>query len=204
MMRRLPLIPTLFVLAAVAIMIGLGVWQIGRAEEKDAMQARYEANIAAAPVSLPNMPLGDALLFRRASGFCLDPRSITLQGAGADGFRAIARCRAGAEGPGFAVQLGSTHDPRAQIRWDGGPVAGYLAHEPDTRAFWSRWTDRRPSKLMIVAAKPVAGLDPNPPPDPSSLTNSSWSYAMQWFLFAGVALLIYGLAVRSRLGKETA
>ena len=32
MIRRLPLIPTIVVAAAVAVMIGLGVWQLQRAE----------------------------------------------------------------------------------------------------------------------------------------------------------------------------
>ena len=31
MIRRLPVIPTIIVLAAVALMIGLGVWQLQRA-----------------------------------------------------------------------------------------------------------------------------------------------------------------------------
>ena len=35
MNRRLPLIPTIFVAGAVAVMIGLGVWQLKRAEWKE-------------------------------------------------------------------------------------------------------------------------------------------------------------------------
>ena len=34
MMRRLPVIPTIFVLAAVAVMVALGMWQIQRANWK--------------------------------------------------------------------------------------------------------------------------------------------------------------------------
>lgn len=199
MIRKLPVVPTLIVLAAVATMIALGVWQLGRAQQKDAMQGLYRANVHAPPTSLPRIPIRDELLFRRATAFCLEPADIRLQGAGADGFRAIAQCRTGPEGPGFAVQLGSTRDPRAKVAWTGGEVAGYLAHEPDSRPFWTRWFDRQPTRLMIVADSPASGLAANAPPDPSAMVNNSRSYAVQWFLFAAVALLIYLLAVRGKL-----
>ena len=42
-MKRIPIIPTVIVLGAVAVMIGLGFWQIGRAREKEALLARYQA-----------------------------------------------------------------------------------------------------------------------------------------------------------------
>ena len=42
MIRRLPIVPTLLVAIAVAVMVALGVWQLGRAEEKRALLDRYE------------------------------------------------------------------------------------------------------------------------------------------------------------------
>jgi surfeit locus 1 family protein len=56
---------------------------------------------------------------------------------------------------------------------------------------------------MLVADTPAPGLMPNPGPDPSSIPNNHLAYAVQWFLFAGLALLIYALALRKRL-KDTA
>ncbi|HKX90235.1 MAG TPA: SURF1 family cytochrome oxidase biogenesis protein, partial [Sphingopyxis sp.] len=44
--RRWPLIPTLFVAAAVAVMIGLGVWQLQRKADKEALIALYQRNMA--------------------------------------------------------------------------------------------------------------------------------------------------------------
>ncbi len=38
---RLPVIPTIVVAAAVAVMIGLGIWQIQRAGEKEKLLADY-------------------------------------------------------------------------------------------------------------------------------------------------------------------
>ena len=43
MLKRLPLIPTLLVLAAVAVMVRLGFWQLDRMHQKDAMVAEFTA-----------------------------------------------------------------------------------------------------------------------------------------------------------------
>jgi surfeit locus 1 family protein len=43
MIRRIPIVPTLVVLAAVATMIGLGVWQLQRRAWKEALIARRGA-----------------------------------------------------------------------------------------------------------------------------------------------------------------
>ena len=43
---RWPLIPTLLVIVAVAVMIGLGAWQLQRKADKEALIALYERNMA--------------------------------------------------------------------------------------------------------------------------------------------------------------
>ena len=43
MIRRLPILPTILVAAAVVVMIGLGVWQLSRAEWKERLIAQYRA-----------------------------------------------------------------------------------------------------------------------------------------------------------------
>ena len=42
-MKRIPVVPTVIVLMAVAIMIGLGVWQLQRKSLKESLLARYAA-----------------------------------------------------------------------------------------------------------------------------------------------------------------
>ena len=69
--------------------------------------------------------------------------------------------------------------------WSGGAVTGVIAPGP-----------------RLVADPPLAGLQANARPDPSDLPNNHLSYAVQWFLFAGVALVIYVLAVRKRLAGD--
>ena len=51
----------------------------------------------------------------------------------------------------------------------------------------------------LIADPPLAGLQASARPDPAATANNHLSYAVQWFLFAASALVIYALAVRKRL-----
>jgi surfeit locus 1 family protein len=194
-MRRLPLIPTLLVAAACLVMIGLGIWQLQRAGEKKVLLARYAAAQGQPPIAFPTIPINeDALpLFRRAAGNCVRVQSRrTAAGEnrrGESGFLHIADCGSGAEGPGMAVELGWSKDPNAGAGWKGGEVEGVIA--PD-----------RKSRMRLVSATGLSGLEPSAPPSPASIPNNHLSYAIQWFLFAAIAALIYGLAVRKRLTQD--
>ena len=191
MIRRLPLIPTIFVAAAVLIMIGLGVWQLRRAGEKEALLARYEAARGLPPVAFPTIPIAEAdlPLFRRADGHCLrvlSRRTAAGQNRrGETGFLHIAECGSGAEGPGMAVEMGWSKNPNAGTGWKGGPVSGVVA--PDGK-----------SRMRLVSATGLGGLEASAPPSPETIPNNHRSYAIQWFLFALMAAVIYGLAVRKR------
>ncbi len=201
-MRRVPVVPTIVVAVAVAAMIALGLWQlVDRLPKKEAFLAQLAANPARPPIAFPRTP-DDSLLFRRTSGFCLQPVSIKLAGAGASGYRAIAQCRTGAEGPGMIVQLGTTRDPNAKVAWAGGPVAGFISHAPDGRSLIGSLFDRRPQDMLLVAATPPAGLAPNGRPDIASVPNNHLAYGVQWFLFAGIASVIYVLAVVRRAPRR--
>jgi surfeit locus 1 family protein len=187
---RLPLVPTLIVAVAALTMIGLGIWQLQRADEKKALLARYEAARDLPPIAYPTIPIGEDLpLFRRASGNCLQVLARrTAAGEnrrGETGFLHIADCGSGVEGPGMAVELGWSKDPNAGKGWTGGEVAGVIA--PD-----------RQSRMRLVSAAGLGGLEPSAPPSPASIPTNHLSYAVQWFLFAGIAVLIYGLALRKR------
>lgn len=198
-MKRWPVVPTIVVGLAVAAMIALGLWQLlERRPAKEAFLAQLAANPTRPAVAFPRFP-DETLLFRRTSAFCLEPVEIRRAGAGAAGYRLIATCRTGAEGPGLKVQLGTTRDPTGMVRWGGGEVAGWIAHAPDARPLIASLTGKAPVELMLVAARPVAGLAPNAPPDVASVPNNHLAYAVQWFVFAGVAGVVYVLAVRRRM-----
>lgn len=192
MIRRLPVIPTIVVLAAVAMLIGLGAWQLQRARWKDAIIARYAAAEKLPPIIWPTDSLRDDQLplFRHATGNCLNVVARrTAAGAnvgGESGFLHIVDCRAAAEGPGMSVELGWSKDPNAKIVWSGGLVSGIIA--PD-----------RQSRMRLVAAAPPPGLEQSAPPSLAAIPQNHRGYAATWFAFAAIALLIYALALRKRL-----
>lgn len=203
--RRWPLIPTIIVIAAVVVMIALGVWQLQRKGEKEALVALYQRNMAMSSlVTYPELPpVADALLFRKSSVVCLepvrwDPRSGTDQ-KGKAGIRMIADCRTGAEGPGVLVDVG-IGDDFTPPKWTGGIVQGTIVPGPDQPSVMARATgNASPTRAMLIADTPAAGLRASAVPSADNTPNNHLAYAGQWFLFAIAALVIYFLAVRRRL-----
>jgi cytochrome oxidase assembly protein ShyY1 len=188
---RLPFWPTLIVSAAVAVMIGLGIWQLNRAEEKKALIVRYHDVSKLPPVAWPAVPPDDdSLLYRRADGFCLkvmEWRAVAGRNArGETGWSHIASCRTGGlEGPGMQVDMGWSRSSKAPATWDGGPVSGVIA--PD-----------RKHEIRLVSSRAAPGLVPSAAPNPEEVPNNHLLYAIQWFFFAAAAALIYLLALRRR------
>ena len=203
--RRWPLIPTLLVLAAVAVMIALGVWQLQRKSEKEALIALYQRNMAMSSlVTYPELPpVPDAMLYRKSSVVCLepvrwDPRSGTDR-QGKSGIRMIADCRTGAEEPGVLVDVG-IGDDFTPPEWMGGTVQGTIVPGPEQPTVIERATGNAvPARAMLVADAPVAGLRASGVPSADDTPINHLAYAVQWFLFAAAALVIYILAVRRRL-----
>jgi cytochrome oxidase assembly protein ShyY1 len=202
-MKRFPIIATILVGLAIVAMIALGVWQLQRKGEKEALLARYAANRTLPPIAFPRIPVDESLLFRKASAFCLQPMGYTVEGgrnaAGMAGWRQIAQCRTGAEGPGFAVQIGVASTVDAKPTWKGGAVSGYITHLPDHQPLIVSLFSHAPKTLMLVSDKPLMGLGANPEADLSAVPNNHLAYAVQWFLFAAVAAIIYAIALRRRL-----
>jgi len=202
MMPRFPLIPTIVVALCVAAMIALGVWQLERRGEKQAALQLYAANFDKPEMAFPRLPVGDQYLFRRASAFCLQVVGWQSQGGrsakGTNGYRHIARCRTGAEGPILLIDMGVAPDPKFQPAWKGGQVTGTITHAPDHRPILAGLFDSEPKHLMLISESAAPGLEPTARPDLSSVPNNHLSYAVQWFLFALVASVIYLLALRWR------
>ncbi|USI71825.1 SURF1 family protein [Sphingomonas morindae] len=186
---RVPLGPTLLVAAAVALMIGLGVWQLRRMHEKEALLARYAQAATLPPRAFPRDRRAVDALFRRAEAFCLAP--VTWRaGAGRDragepGYRHIVECSTGAEGPGVALDMGWSKSPSAPQGWRGGTVRGVIG--PD-----------RGGQILLVADQPAPGLRASAVPTMDDIPNNHLAYAVQWFLFAGMAVIIYALVLRRR------
>ena len=147
-------------------------------------------------------PIDESALFRRVSAECLNV--VTWQAeagrdrAGTVGWRHIASCRTGAEGPGFAVDMGISQSSAAP-GWKGGPVRGRLIWAPSPQPLIARMFGAAAAHdPMIVNETAAPGLQPSAEPDPSLIPNNHFSYAIQWFLFAGIAVAIYGIALWQR------
>lgn len=191
MIRQLPILPTIFVIAAAATMVALGIWQLGRADEKAALIAQYSsASALSEEVDFPIAGEGEDVWFRRSSVSCIEVIDVApVSGTAANGAKGWAirvGCRtSAAQAPvtvdlGFAQTLGD--DDWTQ---GGGKVTGVIAPGP-----------------RLVADPPAADLYPLAKPDPSDLPNNHLAYAGQWFFFALTALVIYGFALKSRLKKR--
>jgi cytochrome oxidase assembly protein ShyY1 len=176
-------------------MIGLGVWQLQRARWKEGLLSRYAQADKLPPISWPTVPVKrDTLpLFRHATGMCVKPigqRAVAGENrSGEPGYAHIIDCATGAEGPGMSVEVGWSKNPNAKVNWPGGLVSGVIA--PDRRM-----------GMRLVAASAPPGLEPSAPPTLASIPNNHRFYALQWFAFAAIALVIYGLALRKRWREE--
>jgi len=192
--KRIPVLPTLIVLAAVIGMTMLGFWQIRRLHEKQALLARYAAAPGLPMVAWPAMPLRDgALLYRKSAGLCLEPTTWSARAgrslSGESGWRHVVLCRTGAEGPGMAVDMGWSKDPKNPVGWTGGRVTGTIDADRD-------------HVLLLVSDTAAPGLTPSLRPSPEEIPNNHLAYAVQWFLFAGIALVIYGIALWRRMNPS--
>jgi len=189
-MKRIPLLPTLIVLIAVGIMVRLGFWQLDRLHQKEAMLARFEAASGAPDeVAWPTIPTEfEPALFHRSQVDCLagslDEPLAGRSDKGQPGWSHEFSCRT-SEGSTAFVVLGWSSSP-TRVTWTGGRVTGVVG-------------PRGKQGIRLIADSPLAGLQPNAKPDPRDIPNNHLSYAVQWFAFAAIALVIYGLALRKRM-----
>ncbi len=193
-MRRLPLLPTLLVLVAVPVMIGLGVWQLQRADWKEALLVRLATNMQAPVVDKPAVFAGreDELSFRRVSTTCREVRpwqpSAARAVTGAAGYRQAIWCSEG-QGDPVIVSLGVALDPSTRVAVPAGTAfIGPLVPRGSQPSF------------LLVAETPVPPLAKEAPPTPESIPNNHMAYALQWFFFAATLLAIYVIYLRRRSG----
>ncbi|MCB2052228.1 MAG: SURF1 family protein [Novosphingobium sp.] len=188
-MKRVPVVATVIVLIAAAIMVALGMWQIQRAHWKDGLIARYQNALSEQDtVALPANPdEREARLYRKVDFSCdkiISRSSIAGRNSdGQAGWAQVALCDTSAGE--YAVAMGWSVDPSAQGNWGGGKVIGWLGPAGDG--------------VRVVAMPALGGLQQLAQPDPRDLPNNHMAYAVQWFFFAITALVIYVLALRGRL-----
>ena len=188
MKRNVPVLATAIVLAAVGTMVALGIWQLQRKAWKEALIERFEVSrTLSSSVPWPrDRAQNEDALYRRSSVECVRVLAIAphsgRSATGRPGWSHEARCVTGQGGEAL-VALGWSNDPSSP-QWQGGAVAGFVAPSGES--------------IKLVASPPQAGLQQLAAPDPRDITNNHLAYAVQWFLFALTALVVYALALRRR------
>jgi len=196
---RLPLLPTLMVAVMVPVMIGLGFWQLHRADWKADLLVRLEAQ-AKQPV-LETAVLSDDLEFRRVRLMvdCPDPIAKGRSGksaAGQVGFSMLLLCSTGAQP--LLVDAGWSDRPDGWAKraapW---PPKGTFA----VTGTLVRTGGEGPRYTLVSEAVPPP-LVPSAPPSLEDIPNNHMAYAVQWFAFAATLGIIYAVYVsRLRRGK---
>ena len=205
MLKRIPILPTLIVLIAVGIMIRLGVWQLDRMYQKEALLAQYEHALTNTSITDlgADMVVDGPFDYSHVRLLCMTPTARSMQAGhnshGETGWAHLAICPYQSKLKGKSeteVVIGWSKTPN-EVDWSGGALLGTVVPGKVGKALPNNGGIQ--GILRIVADPPLAGLQPNARPDPKDLPNNHWSYAIQWFLFSLTALVIYGLALRKRL-----
>jgi surfeit locus 1 family protein len=209
-----------------AVCVRLGFWQLDRLEQRRALNARIAAGLAAPPQpveALLDAPADD-VAYRRvtASGTWDAAHEVLLYGRALDGRpgnhvltplvlgggRAIVVDRgwvpADAVGPPVTgeaaavdgpVTVGGTLLPSED--GDGDEPAGRIVRAVDVAALDGRVpADLVPGRYLLLASQEPAVAAPTPAALPEPDEGPHLSYAIQWFAFAAIALVGYGLLAR--------
>ncbi len=201
---KIPVFSTIIVALAVAMMIGLGLWQLDRKSEKEAQLEQLAANRNLPAIAYPMLgPMDEAVLFRKSSVTCLSVDGWKVVAGKASnretGFRYIAECVTGAEGPGARVAIGVGDKPDLRPQWTGGTIDGWIVYEMEDSGLLARLLRQEsPKTPMLIADKGQAGLKDPAVPSAESVPNNHLAYAVQWFLFAAIAGVIYAMLLWRR------
>ena len=224
---RLTFWPTIFLVPALAILTGLGVWQLQRLEQKSELIARIEAGLAAEPALLPaQVPDPDAWDYRRVlvEGVFLHDRELFLTGRtyrGQPGLHVVTPLRhadSGSEDAVILVNRGwiplAARDragradglPTDAVTVSGiarrPPERGWMQpdNEPDANLWF--WVDVAamaeaaavgPVPELILEADAAGDALPIGGQTRFDIPNNHLQYAITWFAFAVILLVIYVL-----------
>jgi surfeit locus 1 family protein len=206
--RSVPLLPTLLVAALVAVLAGLGVWQLQRREWKADLITQLEAAQTLPllePIDFQRAMQGDiSVQYRRAELPCSPGEVLPydLKGGssigGKSGYLVLVSCRPNRQPPDIVAVAGWTKRAdagRTEIMVDT-VFKGLVIERPYGDA------PGRP-QFMLIPDTAVPPLLPSRMPTPADLPDNHLSYAGQWFGLAMVLVTIYAIWLRRRLRGET-
>lgn len=176
------------VLAIVPMLVGFGIWQLQRMQWKQALLADLAAASTRPLTDLGGNAPPPGMQFRqvRLTVFCppqAPDASIGHGPHGQSGWSHLLTCTAEGEpvriNVGWSPQLLEEHYP-------GGTrtVTGILVESGHPAARYTLVAD--------MAAEPLL---PSAPPSVDTIPDNHLSYALQWFSFAAILLLVWGAYV---------
>lgn len=219
MTRLLPLL--IFGLAGLALLVGLGVWQVQRLAWKEGVLAEIEARISAAPVGLPERATPADRYRPVTAGGWIGPEALRVlvsrKQVGA-GYRLVSVLETG----GRRVLLDRGFIPVARevpVPPEGEVAVTGNLHWPDDRTSATPendvagniWFARDIAQmagvlgaepLLIVAREvspPEQGVTPLPV-DTGDIPNDHLEYAVTWFSFALIWAVVVAVLVRRQIG----
>ena len=224
---RVLLWPGLLTAAALAVLVGLGTWQVQRLAWKTAWIAQLRAAEAAPPEPLPaRIDDPAALAFRRfaATGTLAHDRSVIVGIAERNrqigAFLATPLIRRGAE-PLWVVRGWVPYPPFPALPAPEGEVtvAGYLMlperrgwftpeDKPAERRFWAMQPEAMAAAVGLDAVAPFALAltgearePPIPQRRPPTPVNNHLGYAITWFGLAAALAVFFVFWARSLLAR---
>jgi surfeit locus 1 family protein len=204
----------------IALTAGLGRWQLGRAEEKAAIQSLLEARMADTPVVVTGAIDAESMRYRRAiaAGEYWAEGQVFLdnqQDQGRAGYHVLTPLALAAGGPYLLVNRGwvargaqypkppAIEVPRARVHVAGllaPPVKRFLELSADVidGSVWQnlkldQWRSRTGKEvlaLVLVAETPGAGLS-RVIERPAENIDKHRGYAFQWFALAGAVVVLW-------------
>lgn len=227
-MRRFPWLLTLFTAPVLALLIGLGVWQVQRMSWKEGLIAQAEAAATAPPTPIDTALAARDPEFRKSLIVCPGLATapyVELQTIhdGQVGSRLISACRAPGVATPFLIDRGfvadtvsarppilaSTAPLSVRVELRRTPPPGPMAPPPSQGRFYARDSAAiaaalgvaTPSEFTLFAlasTNPELGALTASAP-PAAFANNHLGYVMTWFGLAVALLGFYAVLVRRRL-----
>ncbi|WP_104019276.1 SURF1 family protein [Roseovarius nitratireducens] len=204
-MRKTLIVPLIFGIAGVAVLLGLGKWQLDRLAWKEGILADIEARISAAPVALPDEaePQADRYLPVEVTGR-IGARTLRVlvsrKQVGA-GYRLISALDTGGRrvllDRGFVKVAADIPQTSGEVRVTGNLhwPDDRLSSTPENDVAGNTWFARDIAQMaevletepVLVVARDVSppeqGVTPLPV-DTGGIPNDHLSYAITWFSLA--------------------
>ena len=216
---------------ACGLFVSLGNWQARRAAEKRDLAAQFDRAMSAAPLELPAGPVDAAVLTHHhvaARGEFMPERTVLLDNKlrqGRPGYEVVTPLRIGRSAwqvlvnrgwiaaPPRREELPDVRTPRGEVRVDGialdriphalaaGPSAGRVRQNLDIAAYGAE-TGLQLQSIVIEQHSDTGDGLLRQWPRPDLGIEKHESYALQWYSFAALAIVLAAVLSFRRVAQD--